>query len=93
MRVFVSKHEKRQSMQDKRIKHKALGDRSYSPASQTFGTLSSSELVEDVEIFVKLAQGYRFEGEDRTSLCAYNAAVCHVYVLQRDVLKHSAGSN
>ncbi|KAH8107815.1 hypothetical protein BXZ70DRAFT_912770 [Cristinia sonorae] len=70
-----TKPERRQSFQDRRLKHKALGDRPYIPASQTLGTFSSGELVEDVEVFVKLAQGYKFDGNDRAGLCAHNARV------------------
>ena len=72
----IRKPEKRQSLQDRRVKHKALGDRTYAPITQTLGTFSSDELGGDIEVFVKLAQGYKFDSNDRASLCAHNARVC-----------------
>ncbi|TCD66714.1 hypothetical protein EIP91_001007 [Steccherinum ochraceum] len=69
------KPEKRQSLQDKRVKHKALGDRPYSPISQAIGRYSNREDQEELEAFVKLAQGYMFDSNDRSDLCAHNAEV------------------
>ncbi|THH27980.1 hypothetical protein EUX98_g6214 [Antrodiella citrinella] len=67
--------EARQGLHNRRAKHKALGDRSYSPASQTFGTFVNNDSEEEVELFVKLARGYKFDGNDRASICAHNAGV------------------
>jgi hypothetical protein len=34
------------------------------------------ELEGDDSAFVRLAQSYRFQGDDRPAICAYNAEVC-----------------
>lgn len=62
--------------QNKR-KLKGLGSKAYTPISQTIGIMSGHGLVDDAGHFAKLAEGYIYEGEDRTSICARNAEVCH----------------
>ncbi|KAH9941480.1 hypothetical protein B0H21DRAFT_546035 [Amylocystis lapponica] len=61
-----------------RHKIKALGDPVYVPASQSVGTVAYDGSDEDFEIFVKLAQGYIYEGVDRISVCGHNAQVARV---------------
>lgn len=56
-------------------KAKALGDKPFIPTSQSVGTMSGHGLMEDVEIFVKLAHGYIVEGADKITLCLRNAEV------------------
>ena len=80
--LLTSHPERRQIIVDRKGKVKALGDKSYQPSSQTVGLLSGIDLVEDIEVFVKLAEGYVFEGNDRPSICAHNAEVGESRLLQ-----------
>lgn len=57
-------------------KVKALGDPVYLPTSQNIGTVVYHRAGEDLEMFVKLAEGYLYEGMDKRSICAHNAQVC-----------------
>ncbi len=54
---------------------KALGDRSYTPESQTIGTYNTPDNFDDLEVFSRLAKRYVFDGPDRQRLCAVNAQV------------------
>lgn len=60
-------------------KLKALGDKPYFPASQTICMVTGHELSVEPETIVKLAQGYLFEGEDRSSICKHNAEVYCIF--------------
>ncbi|GJE95841.1 hypothetical protein PsYK624_120310 [Phanerochaete sordida] len=64
---------------DKRMsskrKAKALGDKPYVPATQVVGMMTGHELDSDAAIFVRLAQGYRHSGDDRSVVCTHNAEV------------------
>lgn len=67
--------EKRQAILDRKGKVKALGDKPYMPSSQTIGMLSGTDLVEDIDVFVRLAKGYVFEGLEREEICSHNSEV------------------
>ena len=67
--------EKRQSILDRKGRVKALGDKLHTYTSQTIGMLSGTNLVDDLDDFVRLAKGYIFEGQEREELCTYNANV------------------
>ncbi|CAL1708081.1 unnamed protein product [Somion occarium] len=67
--------EKRQLVQEQKGKLKALGDKPYGPKTQTVGMLAGTDLTEDIDVFVKLAKGYIFEGTDRREICTHNAEV------------------
>ena len=56
-------------------KLKALGDAPYVPTDQAVGVVAGfgHGLVEDVDVLVKLANGYVFEGCERTAMCVRNA--------------------
>ena len=60
---------------------KTLGEKPFIPNSQTVGTMSGHGLMEDTEIFVKLAHGYTIEDADKTILCSRNAEVCDTKIL------------
>ncbi|KAJ7594255.1 hypothetical protein C8J56DRAFT_926294 [Mycena floridula] len=55
------------------VKLKALGDRKFSPTTQGLGTFTLDETGEDLDGFVKLAQGYVFDSADRRTMCELNA--------------------
>ncbi|KAL4244097.1 GATOR2 complex protein WDR24 [Abortiporus biennis] len=67
--------ERRHTILERKGKVKALGDRSQYPTTQTIGMVSSVGLMDNVDTFAKLAQGYIFEGGERTSICVHNAEV------------------
>lgn len=66
---------KMQFVQDRKIRTKALGDPPYLPQSQSMGSYTHDWASEDVEGFIKLARGYVLQGEDRPSICSFNAGV------------------
>ena len=54
---------------------KRLGDKQYTPASQSVGTIFNAIGSEDWGAFVFLARNYKMEGADRLTLCELNAEV------------------
>ena len=64
-----------EARQQRGSKLKRLGDPPTLPASQNFGTYIRESSIGDIEVFVKLARGYVFEGADRSTVCAHNAEV------------------
>lgn len=63
------------SLEDRKIRLKALGDRPRKPRTQGLGTFSADYSSHEYEILNKLARGYVFEGDDRQAICAMNAEV------------------
>ncbi|KZS86479.1 hypothetical protein SISNIDRAFT_491919 [Sistotremastrum niveocremeum HHB9708] len=66
------REDRRSQMIEKKIKPKTLGDASYQPHTQTFGTYPVP--IYDREGFTRLAKGYIMEG-DRREMCSTNAQV------------------
>ena len=60
---------------------KRLGDPVYTPVTQNFGYYTHESGFEDLETFVKLARGYKVEGENRTGICRFNASVSQTSLL------------
>ncbi len=56
-------------------KVKTLGDKLFAPSSQCMGMVTGHGLVEDAVTFMKLAQGYTFDGPDKPTICSRNAQV------------------
>lgn len=75
-KALASQPEKKTSA---KRKTKTLGDKSYLPSTQTMCMMTGHELAGDAEVLVRLAQSYKFEGDDRTSICAHNADVNLTY--------------
>ncbi|KAL6299508.1 hypothetical protein BKA93DRAFT_805989 [Sparassis latifolia] len=69
------KPEKKEHLQEWQSKVKALGDATFVPSTQNMGMFTYDNSGNDLETFVKLAQGYRYEGSDKQSICACNAQV------------------
>ncbi|KII91642.1 hypothetical protein PLICRDRAFT_515536 [Plicaturopsis crispa FD-325 SS-3] len=64
--------ERKHEAQERRIKLKKLGDPPSVPASQSMGFfVDDSE--DDLDMFVKLAKTYVFQGHERTTICDINA--------------------
>jgi hypothetical protein len=74
----VSDPGKKQSVQDRKMGIKGLGDPVYLPQSQNIGFHTHDWAAEDMEGFIKLAHGYLLEGADRPSVCRFNASVGHL---------------
>ncbi|KZT07377.1 uncharacterized protein LAESUDRAFT_677793 [Laetiporus sulphureus 93-53] len=69
------KPEKRQSIMDLQGNVKSLGDPPYVPVTQNMGAIASEDSIGDLEVFVRLAQGWIYEGGDRKEICKRNAQV------------------
>ncbi|KAF8212133.1 hypothetical protein K438DRAFT_1806025 [Mycena galopus ATCC 62051] len=52
---------------------KSIGDAPSRPGTQVVGTYASESLPDDIDVFIKLAKAYIFEGQDRRTLCETNA--------------------
>jgi hypothetical protein len=57
-----------------RLKH--LGDKTYSPTSQSFGHWGREESDMEIDVLTKLASKYVIEGESQNTICSTNAEVC-----------------
>jgi len=76
-RFSFSQPDQRQSIEARHRKSrlKRLGDPPILPASQNFGTYVRERSTRDIEVFIKLARGYVFEGINRKTICTSNAEV------------------
>ncbi|KAI0044133.1 WD40 repeat-like protein [Auriscalpium vulgare] len=54
---------------------KAIGDMSFKPTQQSFGTHEYAYSREEMDMFTRLAKGCIFEGADKHTICGVNAEV------------------